>query len=100
MSVPGKIQASAYIITLNEEKNLSRESLKYAVLKLLEDANLRGLMRKRLENLAADDAAGRLADEVEALLQDVPNALATAQKTKEFDKDGRGTFSVDLAGGF
>lgn len=49
---------------LIEEKNLSRESLKYAVLKLLEDANLRRLMRRRLENLAASDAAQKLADEV------------------------------------
>jgi len=53
---------------LIEEKNLSRESLKYAILKLLEDANLRGLMRKRLENFAAADAAEKLADEVEIFL--------------------------------
>ncbi|MDP3789118.1 MAG: undecaprenyldiphospho-muramoylpentapeptide beta-N-acetylglucosaminyltransferase, partial [Candidatus Omnitrophota bacterium] len=51
-----------------EEKNLSRESLKYAILRLMEDASLRGLMRKRLENFSAADAAEKLADEVEVFL--------------------------------
>lgn len=53
---------------LIEEKNISKDSLKSAVLKLLDDANLRGLMRKRLENFAVADAAGKLADEVETFL--------------------------------
>lgn len=51
-----------------EEKSLSKDSLKYAILRLLEDGNLRDLMRKRLGNLARPDAARKLADEVEALL--------------------------------
>jgi len=51
-----------------EEKNLSKDSLKSAILRLLENGNLRDLMRKRLGNLAAPDAASKLADEVEALL--------------------------------
>lgn len=63
-----KFLSDRNMATLIEEKNLSGELLKYAVLKLLEDANLRGLMRKRLENFAAVDAAQKLADEVEVFL--------------------------------
>ncbi|MDP2913711.1 MAG: UDP-N-acetylglucosamine--N-acetylmuramyl-(pentapeptide) pyrophosphoryl-undecaprenol N-acetylglucosamine transferase, partial [Candidatus Omnitrophota bacterium] len=51
-----------------EEKNLSKESLKYAILRFLEDANLRDLMRKRLGNFAIPEAARKLADEVSALV--------------------------------
>lgn len=51
-----------------EEKNLCRDSLKYAILRFLEDANLRALMRKKLKNLAIPCAAEKLADEVDALL--------------------------------
>ncbi|MDD5680570.1 MAG: undecaprenyldiphospho-muramoylpentapeptide beta-N-acetylglucosaminyltransferase [Candidatus Omnitrophica bacterium] len=51
-----------------EEKNLSKESLKYAILRFLEDANLRDLMRKRLGNFAIPEAARKLADEVGALV--------------------------------
>ncbi len=51
-----------------EEKNLCRDSLKYAILRFLEDANLRALMRKKLRNLAIPAAAEKLADEVDALL--------------------------------
>ena len=52
---------------LIEEKNLSGESLKHAVLRFLDNANFRELMRKRLGSFVAPDAARKLADEVSAL---------------------------------
>ncbi|MFH0840196.1 MAG: undecaprenyldiphospho-muramoylpentapeptide beta-N-acetylglucosaminyltransferase [Candidatus Omnitrophota bacterium] len=52
-----------------EEKNLSAESLKAAILRLLEDSALRYLMKRKLANLSMREAAEKLADEVETLLQ-------------------------------
>lgn len=50
-----------------EERRLSAESLKAAILRLMEDSALRDMMKRRLAGLSTPDAAEKLADEVSLL---------------------------------